>query len=89
MQCSLTTLNCARQLHRTDYDSLVISFQKCTAGVKAWMLENKLKLNDRKTEAIRSSPSLGLAHALASSISLGACDIQITQKVRDLGFLLD
>ena len=54
------------------------------------MLENKLKLNDGKTEAIHfSPPSLGLAHSLSSSISLGACSIQFTVKVRDLGFLLD
>ena len=32
----------------TDYDSLVLSLQKCTADVKDWMLENKLKLNDGK-----------------------------------------
>ena len=89
MKCSLTTLNYARQLHRTDYDSLVLSLQKCTANIKDWMLENKLKPNDIKTEAIRLSPSLGLAHSLSSSISLGSCDIQITQKVRDLGFVLD
>ena len=30
----------------TDYNYLVLSLQKCTADVKDWMLENKLKLND-------------------------------------------
>ena len=31
---------------------MVLSLQKCTADVKDWMLENKLKLNDEKTEDI-------------------------------------
>ena len=54
MKCSQTTLNYASQLHQHNYyESLIISLHKCTADVKDWILENKLKLNVGKTEAIR------------------------------------
>ena len=74
----------------TDYDSMVLSLQKCTADIKDWMLENKRKLNDEKTEAVCfSPPSFGLAYSLSDSIFLGSCNIQFTQKVKDLGVWLD
>ena len=83
------TLLC-KSVPPNDYDSMVLFLQKCTANIKNWMLENKLKLNDEKTEAICfSPPSFGLAYSLSDSISLGSCNIQFTRKVRDLGFWLD
>ena len=43
------------QLHKasqpTEFQSLVSYFESCFPSVKAWMLSNKLKLNDEKTEA--------------------------------------
>ena len=73
-----------------DYDSMVLSLQKCTADIKDLMPENKLKLNDEKSEdTCFSPPSFGLAYSLSDSISLGSCNIQFTRKVRDLGFWLD
>ena len=39
------TLLC-KSVPPNDYDSVVLSLQKCTADVKDWMLENKLKIND-------------------------------------------
>ena len=54
------------------------------------MLENKLTLNDEKTEAICfPPPSFGLAYSLSDSISLGSCNIQVTRKASDLVFWLD
>ena len=35
----------------TDYDSMVLSLQKCTADVKEGMLEDKRKLNDEKNRS--------------------------------------
>ena len=73
----------------TDHDSLVLSLQKCTADVKNWILENKLKLNDEQTEAICFSPSsFGLAYSPSNSVSPGSSNINFTRKVRDLGFWL-
>ena len=39
----------------TDYDSMILSLQKCTADVKDWTLENKLKLNDEKKQRLSVS----------------------------------
>ena len=43
------------QLHKasqpTEFQCLVSDFESCFLSVKAWMLSNKLKLNDEKTEA--------------------------------------
>ena len=42
------------------------------------MHENKLKLNDEKTEAICfAPPSFGLVYSLSDSISFGSCNIQL------------
>ena len=44
------------QLHKasqpTEFQYLVSDFESCFLSVKAWMLSNKLKLNDEKTEAM-------------------------------------
>ena len=44
------------QLHKasqsTEFQCLVSDFVSCFLSVKAWMLSNKLKLNDEKTEAM-------------------------------------
>ena len=43
------------QLHKasqpTEFQCLVSDFESCFLSVKAWMLSNKLRLNDEKTEA--------------------------------------
>ena len=46
-----------------NYSALVRSLQDCVKDIGLWMKENKLQLNNGKTEAIRfSSPSLSLIH---------------------------
>ena len=55
------------------------------------MRENKLKMNDDKTELIaigtRSKLSQGIPNLAPMSIS--GCDIPFSQSVRNLGFYLD
>ena len=63
------------QLHKssqpTEFQCLVSDFESCFLSVKAWMLSNKLKLNDEKTEAML----VGSRHAInltdAGSIQIG------------------
>ena len=71
------------------YDDLTLSLQDCVTEVKTWMSNNRLKLNDDKTEALRTSPSSADLSSLPSSITVGNTAIPFSPCVRDLGFFLD
>ena len=73
-----------------DVQSLRHDLQSCTDDIKAWMSNNQFKLNEDKTEAIPfSTPSLSSCHCLPSSIMVGTHEILFSDKVRNLGFILD
>ena len=73
-----------------DVQSLTHDLQSCADDIKAWMCNNQLKLNEDKTEAILFSiPSLSSCHCLPSSIIVSTHEIQFSDKVRNLGFILD
>ena len=73
-----------------DMQSLTHDLQSCTDDIKAWMCNNQLKLNEDKTEAfLFSTPSLFSCHCLPSSIMVGTHEIVFSDKVRNLGFILD
>ena len=73
-----------------DVQSLTHDLRSCTDDKKAWMCNNQLKLNEDKTEAILfSTPSLSSCHCLPSSVMVGTYEIQFSDKVRTLGFILD
>ena len=73
-----------------NYDSITSRLQNCVSDVKKWMFDNKLKLNDDKTEAIRfMKPALSKTASLPPHIELGSNNILFVDSVRDLGFFLD
>ena len=54
------------------------------------MCNNQLKRNEDKTEAILfSTPSLSSCHCLPLSIMVGTHEILFSDKIRNLGFILD
>ena len=53
------------------------------------MSDNRLKLNDDKTEAIRFAPSSAKSFPLPPTIALGNTSISFANCVRDLGFFFD
>ena len=61
--------------------------QSCADDVKLWMTQNKLQLNEGKTEALlidpQNSPNLPL------SIKIGQDDICFSRSVRDLALIFD
>ena len=64
----------------------------CTDGIKTWMMENQLELNDNKTEALLFPFSSSLKPStvpLPDSITLGSHNIPISDSARNLGFILD
>ena len=70
-------------------DSSLLALSSCISDIKIWMLENKLKLNDDKTEAIIiCSPSNVLQKQKPKSMSICNSQIEFSTSVRDLGFLV-
>ena len=80
------------QLNHSDsvsnYDQMLLSLQDCVSEIKSWMSQNRLKLNDDKTEALRLLPPSVSASSLPQSLSLGTT-LSFSNHVRDLGFFLD
>ena len=73
-----------------DMQSLTHDLQSCTDDIKAWMCNNQLKLNEDKAEAIFfSKPSLSSCHCLPLSVMVCTHEILFSDKVRNLGFILD
>jgi hypothetical protein len=67
----------------------VQTLQACISDVKQWMLENRLKLNDDKTEALLfSKKSTTTSHTLPLSIQVGSSTIKFSPHARNLGFTI-
>ena len=69
---------------QSDVFSVLTNLEKCTADVKAWMIQNKLKLNDTKTE---------LTHATSRFIETDVFPPMVigtsSTEACDLGILID
>jgi hypothetical protein len=69
--------------------AIVRSIQTCIVDVKLWMTQNKLKLNDDKTEALLlKKKSAKSANDQPVSIKVGTTDITFTSSARNLGFMI-
>ena len=81
------------QLHFSDskdnYHQLVQTLQDCFTDIKLWMSQNRLKLNDDKTEALQILPPLDRNFQFPTSFPIGKSNIIFSDHVRDLGFLFD
>lgn len=73
----------------TEMHTLTSTIQNCTSDIRAWMMTNKLKLNEDKTEAVLFSSSAVLDSSLPSSVTVGSASIPFTDKARNLGFIMD
>ena len=71
------------------YNELVQTLQECVTEIKSWMSDNRLKLNDGKTEALRVCPPSIDPSSLPSSIAIGNTNISFSNSVRDLGVFID
>ena len=83
------------QLHNSsvpsDFPTLACSMKGCVENVAEWMSENKLKMNDDKTEliAVGTRSKINQVTSASASMSISGCDIPFSQSVRNLGFYLD
>ena len=75
---------------QNDVQSLTRDLQPCTDDIQAWMCNNQLEHNKDNTEAILFwTPSLSSCHCIPSSAMVGTRKIVFSDKVRNLGFILD
>ncbi len=70
-------------------ENAVRCMENCLADVKKWMLVNKLKMNDSKTEFIIIGSRQQLDKIEFSSIQVGNSVVKAVESVRDLGAYLD
>ena len=67
----------------------VNTVERCCAEVKSWMLTNRLKLNDEKTEARLCGSKSSLGKVSLSQIQVGQAHIPLYNSVRNLGLYVD
>ena len=65
------------------------SIQACSTDIKQWMRDNKLKLNDDKSEALLSGSSLSRSKVNISTVRVADADIPLSKTVKDLGVIID
>ncbi|KAL8588124.1 hypothetical protein ACOMHN_059498 [Nucella lapillus] len=70
-----------------DFQILVDSLQHCAADVKLWTIQNKLQLNDDKTECLLFDSSESVAAPL--SLNIGSSNITFSKSARNLGVIFD
>ena len=69
-------------------DSAIEIIQHCTNDIQSWMVQNKLQLNEGKTEALLVSTSTS-DKDLPTSIQIGSSVVPFVKSVRNLGVILD
>ena len=76
--------------HNLQLQDIIQSTQCCISDLKDWMTNNKLQLNEDKTDMILISARKVLNNAsLTSEICLNGSNIKLPQTVRNLGVTLD
>ena len=69
---------------------LIDSMRLCIDDIKDWMTDNKLKLNDDKTEVmIISSSRMSTALSISESFDIGNASVPFSDTVKNLGVTLD
>ena len=61
----------------------------CISDIRVWMIKNKLKINDSKTEYIIFRSPLLKQNLSDLSVSVGDMQVSPSSKVRDLGVVFD
>ena len=70
--------------------NLIDSMRLCIDDIKDWMTDNKLKLNDDKTEVmIISSSRMSTALSIPESFDIGNGSVPFSDTVKNLGVTLD
>ena len=70
--------------------SEILNLEKCLCDISIWMSQNKLKLNNDKTEIILFGSKKHLAELNIKSLSVAGTDVSVaSEPVRNLGAMFD
>ena len=72
-----------------DADQALKQVEDCILDFRIWMLENKLKLNDDKTEALIILPSRQVHKRSIFQVKVGDCPVSVNTHARNLGIIFD
>ena len=72
-----------------DFPLILKELEICISSIKQWMLCNKLKLNDDKTEVLCSGSGRALSSVCETSLRVGGNEILFSDCVKSLGVYLD
>ena len=75
-------------LNPTDISATLTELENCIKEIKNWTLENKLALNDSKTEVVYLSSRFSET-VLIPSINVGDSVVDTVAKAKDLGVIID
>ena len=68
----------------------ILNLEKCLYDISVWMSQNKLKLNNDKTEIILFGSKKHLAELNIKSLSVAGTDVSVaSEPVRNLGAMFD
>ena len=70
-------------------DRAMSKIEACAADISKWMRDNKLKLNEDKTEVLIITPSRQSTKVNIPTVKIGNCDIEPTPCARNLGATFD
>jgi hypothetical protein len=73
----------------TESQTALSSIKECLAEIKSWMYENKLKLNDDKTNYILIGQNKQLDKVTFDLFNDGSNNVSISENVRNLGVHMD
>ena len=70
------------------FKNRVTKLNMCISDIRVWMIKNKLKINDSKTEFIIFRSPLLKQNLSDLSVSVGDIQVSPSSKVRDIGVVL-
>ena len=73
----------------SDHSDAMRRLSDCITLIRDWMANNRLKLNEDKTQVIWLGTRQQLSKIMAQSLTLPNATVQFTNNINDLGVLLD
>ena len=85
-----TQLYLCFELSSPEYAQIALQkIEDCIQDIRIWMVQNKLKLNDDKTEVLIILPSRQAHKRSITQVTVGDCNVQVNAKARNLGVIFD